>query len=250
MFKTAVLFGRFSKTSQNNIRNSLHEFSIAEFSSAIEMLHAAKRRDIADPKMAIGFLNHALDEYKHTGMFRDIISLLDKSAPTLTSNNKFSPLLAINKGYINPDDFLYDKMALDRFSVFIGVNEKSAHKLFTKLAKRLENTKSIELSASDINTIRNAFELILQDESRHSQMAFTFSERNISSTKLKLFLFSEKLNSMVRTFYASQGAISRAAATFIYTVVIGFIYPMKFVITMPENDSLDLLNPKRENLMI
>ena len=214
------------------------------------MLHAAKRRDPVDSNMAMGFVNHALDEYKHTGMFRDIISLFEKSNPTVKIDTMFSPVLAVNKGYINPNKFLFDNMELKRFSVFIGVNERSAHNLFTKLINRLDSSSSIELSITDTNAIKNALELILKDEERHSNLAFSYSEIHISRPKLMYYKFLENTTMKIRSFYASQGAISRAVATFIYTVVIALIYPMRFAITLPEKDSHDLLNPERENLMI
>ena len=48
----------------------LNEFAAAEFSSAVEMLFAAK--NINDQKLSEGFIRHALDEYKHCTIFTNI----------------------------------------------------------------------------------------------------------------------------------------------------------------------------------
>ena len=48
----------------------LNEFASAEFSSAIEMLFAAKVVD--NKKLSNGFIRHALDEYKHCSIFTKI----------------------------------------------------------------------------------------------------------------------------------------------------------------------------------
>ena len=48
----------------------LNEFAAAEFSSALEMLFAAK--NVGNKKLSIGFIRHALDEYKHCSIFTTI----------------------------------------------------------------------------------------------------------------------------------------------------------------------------------
>ena len=45
----------------------LNEFAAAEFSSAVEMLFAAKA--VNNKKLSDGFIRHALDEYKHYLIF-------------------------------------------------------------------------------------------------------------------------------------------------------------------------------------
>ena len=48
----------------------LNEFAGAEFSSAVEMLFAAKT--VNNKKLSSGFIRHALDEYKHCFIFTNI----------------------------------------------------------------------------------------------------------------------------------------------------------------------------------
>ena len=47
-----------------------NEFAAAEFSPALEMLFAAKT--VNNKKLSIGFIRHALDEYKHYSIFTTI----------------------------------------------------------------------------------------------------------------------------------------------------------------------------------
>ena len=51
-------------------RQSL-DFALAEFSSAIEMLQAAKL--VESKALSKGFVNHALDEYRHTEFFKRLL---------------------------------------------------------------------------------------------------------------------------------------------------------------------------------
>ena len=63
MFKNVIIKNK--KNSQS--LSSFLDFAFAEFSSAIEMLQAAKMTD--NKKLAKGFLSHSLDEFKHTNFF-------------------------------------------------------------------------------------------------------------------------------------------------------------------------------------
>ena len=78
MFKNIV----FKKNKANSYHQaiSLLDFALAEYSSAIEMLHAAKLSDIDN--ITKGFINHSLDEYKHTAFFLNCLN-------TFLKNNDF-----------------------------------------------------------------------------------------------------------------------------------------------------------------
>ena len=250
MFKTTGLFSKFRKTTKYDILISLHEFSIAEFSSAIEMLYAAKRQAQTDSKMALGFIRHALDEYKHTDLFRKIIAALHDPIKQDKPDIRFLPNMEISKGYIDPSRFLFDKMDLNRFSTFIGVNENSAHKLFNKLKFRFGNDRNLKISETESREIINSLEIILADEERHSKYAFEYSRKNMPNIKFKILSKWEIFNTKIRAFYASQGRINRGIAAIIYMFVIILMYPFRFAISFPIKKENDLLNPKGENLMI
>ena len=74
MFKTASM--RTSKSADLTDETIL-QFALAEFSSAVEMLHAAKL--VNNSKLAFGFVNHALDEFNHTNFFLHLLSKSDSS---------------------------------------------------------------------------------------------------------------------------------------------------------------------------
>ena len=86
-------------------------------------------------------------------------------------------------------------MSLNNFSVFIGVNEKLALKLFTKLKKfipfyskdlRIELNTLIEEEKEHLNSLNNKkFEIsyndLLSDESRHSKLALKFAKTHLNN---------------------------------------------------------------------
>ena len=158
--------------------------------------------------------------------------------------------MVISKGYIDPSRFLFDKMDLNRFSTFIGVNENSAHKLFNKLKFRFGSDQNLKLTKTEAGAIITSLEIILADEERHSKYAFQYSQKNMSNVKFKIFSNWEIFNTKVRAFYASQGRINRGIAAIVYMFVIILMYPFRFAISFPLKKQIDLLNPKDEKLML
>ena len=59
-----------------NLLKSIVEFSYAEYGSALEMLAAAKRAK--SPKLKIGYIKHALDEYRHTFLVKGFVNQVKK----------------------------------------------------------------------------------------------------------------------------------------------------------------------------
>ena len=214
------------------------------------MLYAAKRQAQTDSKMALGFIRHALDEYKHTDLFRKIIATLHDPKQLDVPDTRFLPNMVISKGYIDPSRFLFDKMDLNRFSTFIGVNENSAHKLFNKLKFRFGSDQNLKLTKTEAGAIITSLEIILADEERHSKYAFQYSQKNMSNVKFKILSNWEIFNTKVRAFYASQGRINRGIAAIVYMFVIILMYPFRFAISFPLKKQIDLLNPKDEKLML
>ena len=87
-----------------NLASIVNEFSFAEFSSALEMLFAAKKMD--NIKLKKGFINHSLDEYRHYEIFSKIKKrLYNKKDYEL----RFTPQIIYNKGYISNKNFLIEK---------------------------------------------------------------------------------------------------------------------------------------------
>ena len=52
---------------------TLVEFGYAEYGSALEMLAAAKSTE--SPKAKIGYINHALDEYRHAALIFKVLNI-------------------------------------------------------------------------------------------------------------------------------------------------------------------------------
>ena len=72
MFKHIKTINVKNKGEKSRISSeTLTDFAYAEFSSAIEMLQAAKATDRKG--LALGFVNHCLDEYRHTNFFLKVV---------------------------------------------------------------------------------------------------------------------------------------------------------------------------------
>ena len=92
--------------SDKNLLSTLVEFSYAEYGSALEMLCASK--NIKSPNLKMGYIEHALDEYRHTILIHKVLSNQLKSNNELTfiKDYKFSPLNVVEKGYVDKKGFL------------------------------------------------------------------------------------------------------------------------------------------------
>ena len=56
----------------NNLLRTIVEFTYAEYGSALEMLIAAKK--VNSPKLKIGYINHAIDEYRHARLLTKVLA--------------------------------------------------------------------------------------------------------------------------------------------------------------------------------
>ena len=73
-----------------NLARTLVEFAYAEYGSALEMLAAAKKAK--SPKLKIGYINHALDEYRHSSLiFKILENELGKSNESFEKEYRFVP---------------------------------------------------------------------------------------------------------------------------------------------------------------
>ncbi len=171
----------------------LNEFAAAEFSSAVEMLFAAK--DVDDIKLTNGFIKHALDEYDHSFIFT---SIKDKIISEYNINKKelsFVPMHIYNKGYVYKDHFIFEKKKLKNFAIFIGANEEIAEKKLVEFSNYLKEFKP------------QAFEQIkkiLKDEERHAMYSLRFAKNNNNFFLYKIKLAKEKIFSFLRHTYANS----------------------------------------------
>jgi hypothetical protein len=173
-----------------NLASIVNEFSFAEFSSALEMLFAAKKMD--NIKLKKGFINHSLDEYRHYEIFSKIKKrLYNKKDYEL----RFTPQIIYNKGYISNKNFLIEKKNLINFSVFIAANETIAKNKLENL-NTLVKQKSSELSL--------LIQEILVDEERHSNLSSNYSKKKLSKIKYWLSYKKEETLSNIRHLYANS----------------------------------------------
>ena len=193
----------------------LNEFAAAEFSSAIEMLFAAKTVD--NEKLSNGFIRHALDEYKHCSIFTNIKKQIISEYKINKKELSFIPNQIYNKGYIYKDHFIFEKKKLNDFAIFVGANEEIAEKKLIVFANYLKEHKP-----SAYKKIQN----ILKDEEKHAEYSLKFAKNNNSFFSYKLKLAKEKTLSFLRHIYAN----SLNRFTFIFKpILISILILISFV---------------------
>ena len=171
----------------------LNEFASAEFSSAIEMLFAAKVVD--NKKLSNGFIRHALDEYKHCSIFTKIKNQIISEYKINKKELSFIPNHIYNKGYIYKDHFIFEKKKLNDFAIFIGANEEIAEKKLIAFTDHLKEHKPLAYKQ-----IQN----ILKDEEKHAEYSLRFAKKNHSLFSYKIKLSKEKILSFFRHIYANS----------------------------------------------
>jgi len=207
---------------KNNLKNFnperccfvLNEFSAAEFSSAVEMLFAAK--NISDNKLSEGFIRHCLDEYKHFSIFTNIKNQLILEYKINKKELNFVPNHIYNKGYIYEDHFIFEKKKLNDFAIFIGANEEIAEKKLIEFSNHLKN---------HIPSAYGKIQKILQDEKRHSEYSILFAKKTNNSSLYKLKFAKEKILSNLRHLYANS--LNKLSFIF-YPILISIIIIISF----------------------
>lgn len=230
------------------------DFSLAEFSSAIEMLQAAKLTQ--SKSLARGFVNHALDEYRHTEFFKRLID-----ADT-SKRLRFDPRLAIALGFVNPEKYLFEANSLERFTAFVAINEASALRLFSKIKPAIDGmgddlkTEIDTIIDEEVVHLREftktrpklgeysdsfVYEMLLLDEERHASLADGFLEKIASPRKRKWLRLQYKIGNKFRHFWGSQRGVRSFVDKFISILVICFILPFRRALFFPVNRRHNLI---------
>ena len=171
------------------------------------MLAAAKTSK--SPRLKVGYINHALDEYRHTEL---IFSVLDneikKGRGKFVKNYRFIPQNSVLKGYVDKAGFLIEKLELKRFIEFVYSNEYLAKVAFQDLIKRIDDKDSLKVINNIILEEENHADdsldklgEIMKDEDRHWGYAKKFYEKKFPSAKLSIAFFREKTKNKMRIFY-------------------------------------------------
>ena len=171
----------------------LNEFASAEFSSAIEMLFAAKV--VNNKKLSNGFIRHALDEYKHCSIFTKIKNQIISEYKINKKELSFIPNHIYNKGYIYKDHFIFEKKKLKDFAIFVGANEQIAEKKLIAFTDHLKEHKPLAYKQ---------IQDILKDEEKHAEYSLRFAKSNHDLLSYKIKLSKEKILSFFRHIYANS----------------------------------------------
>jgi hypothetical protein len=191
----------------NNLLATLVEFAYAEYGSALEMLAAAKKSK--SPRLKVGYINHALDEYRHTELiFKVLNNEIKKGRGKFVKDYKFIPQNSVLKGYVDKNGFLIEKLELKKFVEFVYSNEYLAKIAFQDLIKRVKDKDSLKVINNIILEEENhaddsqtKLSEIMQDENRHWGHAKKFYEKKFPSAKLNIAFFRERIKNRMRVFY-------------------------------------------------
>ena len=194
--------------SDKNLLSTLVEFSYAEYGSALEMLYASK--NVKSPNLKIGYINHAIDEYRHTRLIYSVLAnqLKINSKLEYLKEYKFRPINVVEKGYVDKKGFLFEKFHLKKFVEFVYTNEFLAKKSFDRLKLRIKDNESLNVITAIMDDEQdhadNSIETlddIMADENKHWGYAQNYYEKKYPESKLKKAFYREKLKNKLRLAY-------------------------------------------------
>lgn len=192
---------------KSNLYNTLVEFAYAEYGSALEMLKAAKIAN--SPRLKVGYINHALDEYRHSKLIFDVLNNeVKRNKDFFKKEFRFSPQNVVLKGYVDKRSFLVEKLKQKNFVEFVYTNEFLAKDSFDSLIKRIKNKESLKILKQiseeeenhadySVETLNN----IMKEEDRHWTFAKLFYDKKFPNSNLQSAFRKEKLKNKFRTFY-------------------------------------------------
>ena len=192
---------------KSNLYNTLVEFAYAEYGSALEMLKAAKTAN--SPRLKVGYINHALDEYRHSKLIFDVLNNeVKRNNDFFKKEFRFSPQNVVLKGYVDKRSFLVEKLKQKNFVEFVYTNEFLAKDSFDSLIKRIKNKESLKILKQisqeeenhadySVETLNN----IMKEEDRHWTFAKLFYDKKFPNSNLQTAFRKEKLKNKFRTFY-------------------------------------------------
>ncbi len=192
---------------KSNLYNTLVEFAYAEYGSALEMLAAAKKAD--SPRLKVGYINHALDEYRHSKLIFDVLNNeVKRNKDYFNKEFRFNPQNVVLKGYVDKKNFLVEKLKLKNFVEFVYANEFLAKDSFDNLIKRIENVDSLKILKQiskeeeghadySIETLNK----IMAEEDRHWTFAKLFYNKKFPNSNLNTAFKKEKIKNKLRMFY-------------------------------------------------
>jgi len=238
--------------SKSNLYSTLVEFAYAEYGSALEMLAAAKKAESL--KLKVGYINHALDEYRHSKLIFDVLSNeVVRNNDFFEKEFKFVPQNVVLKGYVDKENFLVEKLKLKNFVEFVYTNEFLAKDSFDSLIKRIENIDSLKILkqiASEeeghadysVSTLNN----IMAEEDRHWGFAKLFYNKKFPNSNLQIAFKKEKFKNKLRLFYFKNAMfLNKIFDPIINTFIVVFgLIPLKLNTSNTLNKNLMKISEK------
>lgn len=237
-----------SPDQNQNLLLTLTNFSYAEYGSALEMLAAAKRAKSS--KLKIGYIHHALDEYRHTELLFEVLkNQIDNGVGEFSNELRFSPQNVVLKGYLDKKGFLVEKLTLRKFIEFVYSNEYLAKESFTILSKRIKDIKSHEVlqdiisdeekhADDSIDTLSD----IMKDEDRHWGYAKKYYESKFPESKLKYAFLRERIKNKFRIFYLKNTRFLNAILNPVILVIIVLFAKIVNFIYIKNNHNSNLMS--------
>ena len=240
---------------KQNLLKTLVEFGYAEYGSALEMLAAAKKVD--SHKLKIGYINHALDEYRHSKLiFKVLNNEIRRNNSIFEKEYKFVPQSVVTKGYVDKSGFLVEKLKLKNFVEFVYTNEFLAKESFDALSKRIGDKESLKTinkimqdeqhHADDSQTTLND---IIKDELVHHGMAKKFYESKFPNSKLQRAFRREKMKNRFRLFYYKNAKFLNKIFDPIMNFFIICFGKIVNLINIPKNDNQNLMSKNSKSVV-
>jgi len=238
-----------------DLLGTIVEFAYAEYGSALEMLAAAKKAKSS--KLKIGYIRHALDEYRHTGLLFQVLSnQVKKGVGQFKREYKFSPQNVIHKGYVDKEAYLVEKFPLKKFVEFVYSNEYLAKESFDYLSKRIGDAKSVEtlknIMKDELNHADDSeatLEAIQKDELVHHGMAKKFYESKFPNAKLQIAFKREKLKNRFRMFYYKNLRFLNKVFDPILNFIINIFGKVVNLISVPDKDKRNLMSSNSNSVV-
>ena len=244
-----------SPEKNNDLLGTLVEFAYAEYGSALEMLAAAKRAK--SPKLKLGYIRHASDEYRHTALlFKVLSNQISKGVGNFKREYKFSPQNVILKGYVDKNGFLVEKYSLQKFVEFVYSNEYLAKESFDYLSKRIKDEESLntlekimedELHHADDS--QSTLDDIMKDELVHHGMAKKFYESKFPSSKLQKAFKREKIKNRLRLFYYKNAKFLNKIFDPIINFLVTCFGKIVNLISIPGNEKQNLMSNNSKSVV-
>ena len=136
-FNFKSIFKKINKkhNSFNNQESDfLNNFGLAEFGSALDMLAAAELT--TTNKLKKGYLNHAIDEFRHAQLFFNHAKNLINNSNNKSANVSGVAEIGERIRYLNfiGEKPIYSELNELDFINFVMISEAAAEKYFTKLS--------------------------------------------------------------------------------------------------------------------